>query len=130
MSWERYENRREPYSQGGAKVVATLTCDAKQPILVIGSELRDLGFALDKNYAFLFDRQKLLLALEESPRGFKVQKNPNQRGTHTAYKIAARGFCDHFNLTDRYVATKQIESRGGRWILKLRKVTSFLKGRK
>ena len=121
--FERFDNHHGGgYTGGGARVVATLSGNAKSPILLIGSKLLGAGFDVEKRYVFLFDSKSSELGLEPPANGevgFKVMRTTNSRGTHTAYSIRAQGFCQNFGIRERLEAVS-FKRSGKTWILKMR----------
>jgi len=119
--FERFENKRTPYTAGGRKVFATLSADAIHAELMIGAKLRAAGFDPGRRYVLLFDRKALVIGLEPDPEtGFKVQSRVNNNGTYTSYVISARGFCARFGIRQRLecIAARQ---DGETWFLQMKK---------
>ena len=63
-NWERFT--KLPFRRGGKKTIATLSGDAKRPILLIGALLREQGFDVTKQYELLFDPEIPAMGLRPS----------------------------------------------------------------
>ena len=116
--WQPYT--KQPFTRGGSKKLGTLVANGRGAYLIIGALLRQKGFDVNEQYELLFDRKRFAIGLKATKTGFLVTHHGNGTGTSVSHSVRMTGFCNRFDLHDRYdVRSAKLE--GDIWVLRLEK---------